>query len=234
VAFSPERWCEFIPGVSIRKEVLSKSPSGDRNCHHQAHCHVRYTNSDFEDHFRKSAGVMLDQWCTSHTTQGHPQQSTDQNAVLQRTNSTHTHTTLVAEAAFSPERWCDFIPGISIRKEVLSKSPSGDRNCHHQANPAIHTKTLQPSNSNHHNPTTTSTCVTQQAGPRVLCTLCLTSISPSSRACGSAGPSVMMEQAAVKWLSRPQGEPSGVCTGHRKPQLSGSSLRTVVVRSSAK
>lgn len=41
-------------------------------------------------------------------------------------------------------------------------------------------------------------------------------------------------QVAVKWLSRPQGEPSGVCTGQRKPQDSGSSLRTVVVRSSAK
>ena len=41
-------------------------------------------------------------------------------------------------------------------------------------------------------------------------------------------------QLAVKWLSRPQGEPSGVCTGHRNPQDSGSSLRTVVVRSSAK
>jgi hypothetical protein len=41
-------------------------------------------------------------------------------------------------------------------------------------------------------------------------------------------------QAAVKWLSRPQGEPSGVWTGHRKPQDSGSNLRTVVVRNSAK
>jgi hypothetical protein len=41
-------------------------------------------------------------------------------------------------------------------------------------------------------------------------------------------------QVAVKWLSRPQGDPSGVCTGHRNPQDSGSSLRTVVVRSSAK
>jgi hypothetical protein len=39
---------------------------------------------------------------------------------------------------------------------------------------------------------------------------------------------------AVKWLRRPQGDPSGVCTGHRKPQDSGSSFRTVVVLSCAK
>ena len=39
---------------------------------------------------------------------------------------------------------------------------------------------------------------------------------------------------AEKWLSRPQGEPSGVCTGHKNPHASGISLRTVVVRSSAK
>ena len=41
-------------------------------------------------------------------------------------------------------------------------------------------------------------------------------------------------QSAVKWFSRPHGEPSGVCTGHRKPHDSGSSFRTVVVRIWAK
>ena len=39
------------------------------------------------------------------------------------------------------------------------------------------------------------------------------------------------EQLRERWLSSPQGEPSGVCTGHKKPHESGSSLRTVVVRS---
>lgn len=43
-----------------------------------------------------------------------------------------------------------------------------------------------------------------------------------------------MRVAAAKWFSRPHGEPSGVCTGHMKPQDSGSSLRTAVVRSVAK
>ena len=38
-----------------------------------------------------------------------------------------------------------------------------------------------------------------------------------------------MEQGRAKWFSRPQGPPSGVCTGQRKPQLSGSSFLTVVV-----
>jgi len=51
---------------------------------------------------------------------------------------------------------------------------------------------------------------------------------------GSAAGAATTRQADVMWFSRPQGEPSGVCTGHRKPQDSGSSLRTVVVRSCAK
>ena len=51
---------------------------------------------------------------------------------------------------------------------------------------------------------------------------------------GESGGRATTWQAAVKWLRRPQGDPSGVCTGHRKPQDSGSSLRTVVVRSWAK
>eukprot|EP00968_Pinguiococcus_pyrenoidosus_P019711 scaffold2177_cov272-Pinguiococcus_pyrenoidosus.AAC.4 len=34
---------------------------------------------------------------------------------------------------------------------------------------------------------------------------------------------------AAMWFSKPHGVPSGVCTGHRKPHDSGSSLRTVVV-----
>ncbi len=50
----------------------------------------------------------------------------------------------------------------------------------------------------------------------------------------SPGGAVTTRQAAVRCSSRPQGEPSGVCTGHMKPQESGSSLRTAVVRSSAK
>lgn len=49
-----------------------------------------------------------------------------------------------------------------------------------------------------------------------------------------SGRLVTRRHMAEKWLSRPQGEPSGVCTGHKKPQASGISLRTVVVRSSAK
>ena len=56
-------------------------------------------------------------------------------------------------------------------------------------------------------------------------------ISVSSRLSGRR---VTMRHMAEKWFRRPQGEPSGVCTGHRKPHASGISLRTVVVRSSAK
>lgn len=41
---------------------------------------------------------------------------------------------------------------------------------------------------------------------------------------------VTISHAAARWFIRPQGSPSGVCTGQRKPQDSGSSLRTVVVR----
>ena len=51
---------------------------------------------------------------------------------------------------------------------------------------------------------------------------------------GSPGGAAATRQAAVRCSSRPQGEPSGVCTGHMKPQESGSSLRTAVVRSSWK
>lgn len=36
------------------------------------------------------------------------------------------------------------------------------------------------------------------------------------------------------WLRRPQGAPSGVWTGHTKPQASGRSFQTVVVFCSAK
>ncbi len=38
----------------------------------------------------------------------------------------------------------------------------------------------------------------------------------------------------VIWLSSPQGAPSGVCTGHVKPQDSGSNFLTVVVFISVK
>lgn len=41
--------------------------------------------------------------------------------------------------------------------------------------------------------------------------------------------SVTISHTAVMWFIRPQGSPSGVSTGHRNPQDSGSSLRTVVV-----
>lgn len=40
---------------------------------------------------------------------------------------------------------------------------------------------------------------------------------------------VTTSHVAVRWFIRPQGSPSGVCTGQRKPHDSGSSLRTVVV-----
>ena len=62
----------------------------------------------------------------------------------------------------------------------------------------------------------------------------LASTTAASTSSGFNGPAVRMRHAAVKWLSSPHGLPSGVWTGHRKPQDSGSSLRTVVVRSSAK
>ena len=38
----------------------------------------------------------------------------------------------------------------------------------------------------------------------------------------------------VIWFSRPQGEPSGVCTGQMKPHASGRSFLTVVVFISVK
>lgn len=38
-----------------------------------------------------------------------------------------------------------------------------------------------------------------------------------------------ISQLAVMWFMSPQGSPSGVWTGHRKPQDSGSSFRTDVV-----
>ncbi len=47
-------------------------------------------------------------------------------------------------------------------------------------------------------------------------------------------PWVMSLHLCAKWFRRPQGEPSGVCTGHRNPQDSGRSFRTVVVLSCAK
>mmetsp|Transcript_4662 Transcript_4662/g.13608 ORF Transcript_4662/g.13608 Transcript_4662/m.13608 type:complete len:279 (-) Transcript_4662:1789-2625(-) len=57
-------------------------------------------------------------------------------------------------------------------------------------------------------------------------------------ATASAAPGVGRRTTAraelARWFSRPQGEPSGVCTGQRKPHVSGSSLRTVVVFISAK
>ncbi len=71
--------------------------------------------------------------------------------------------------------------------------------------------------------------------------------------CDTARGAVTMRQVRERWLSSPQGEPSGVCTGQRKPvcrlhqilqqgsdrqahipHASGSSLRTVVVFNSAK
>jgi hypothetical protein len=47
---------------------------------------------------------------------------------------------------------------------------------------------------------------------------------------GSSGASVMTRQGTVRWFSRPQGDPSGVCTGHMNPQDSGSSFRTAGVQ----
>ena len=47
-----------------------------------------------------------------------------------------------------------------------------------------------------------------------------------SASSGASGLSHTTAATAARWLSRPQGEPSGVCTGHMKPQDSGSSLRT--------
>ena len=35
------------------------------------------------------------------------------------------------------------------------------------------------------------------------------------------GVAVVTRQAAARWLSSPQGAPSGVCTGHRKPFRKG-------------
>jgi hypothetical protein len=44
----------------------------------------------------------------------------------------------------------------------------------------------------------------------------------------------MGAQEDVIWLSKPHGLPSGVCTGHMKPQASGKSFLTVVVFISVK
>mmetsp|Transcript_110306 Transcript_110306/g.296035 ORF Transcript_110306/g.296035 Transcript_110306/m.296035 type:complete len:283 (-) Transcript_110306:318-1166(-) len=52
-------------------------------------------------------------------------------------------------------------------------------------------------------------------------------------ASSGAGLTTALHMCAM-WFSRPQGVPSGVCTGHRKPHVSGSSLRTVVVFISVK
>lgn len=56
----------------------------------------------------------------------------------------------------------------------------------------------------------------------------------ASDSSASSGSWVTTLQAAVRWFKSPQGDPSGVCTGHKNPQDSGSNLRTVVVRNSAK
>lgn len=56
---------------------------------------------------------------------------------------------------------------------------------------------------------------------------------PSTSSSGD-GSSATTEQEVVRWLSRPQGDPSGVCTGHMNPHDSGRSFLTAVVRSSAK
>ncbi len=44
----------------------------------------------------------------------------------------------------------------------------------------------------------------------------------------------MILHLCARWFSSPHGAPSGVCTGQRKPQDSGSSFLTVVVFSWAK
>eukprot|EP00959_Pyramimonas_sp_CCMP1952_P424706 8895650-Pyramimonas_sp.AAC.1 len=64
----------------------------------------------------------------------------------------------------------------------------------------------------------------------------LTSSFTTAACCasGSSGTATTAAQLRARWLRRPHGEPSGVCTGHMKPQLSGSSFRTVVVRSVVK
>lgn len=54
----------------------------------------------------------------------------------------------------------------------------------------------------------------------------------TSRAEAEKGGTIL--HAAVKWLRSPQGAPSGVCTGQRKPHDSGLSLRTAVVLSCEK
>lgn len=48
-----------------------------------------------------------------------------------------------------------------------------------------------------------------------------------SEVVGSVGATI--SQIAVMWFISPQGSPSGVWTGHRKPQDSGNSFRTEVV-----
>lgn len=44
----------------------------------------------------------------------------------------------------------------------------------------------------------------------------------------TCGPMLSTVQVAVRCVRRPQGAPSGVWTGHMKPQDSGKSLRTAV------
>ena len=65
-------------------------------------------------------------------------------------------------------------------------------------------------------------------------TLERTSTTASWAPSRSSGGAAATRHAAVRWHSNPQGAPSGVCTGHKKPQDSGSNFRTVVVGREAK
>lgn len=47
--------------------------------------------------------------------------------------------------------------------------------------------------------------------------------------CGLNDYFVNGQQLIVIWFKRPHGAPSGVCTGHKNPQLYGSNFLTVVV-----
>mmetsp|Transcript_70617 Transcript_70617/g.216407 ORF Transcript_70617/g.216407 Transcript_70617/m.216407 type:complete len:239 (-) Transcript_70617:1206-1922(-) len=68
----------------------------------------------------------------------------------------------------------------------------------------------------------------QMMAPMLLRTWAMAAPAPSS------GRRVTMRHFAERWFKRPHGEPSGVCTGQRNPQVSGSNFRTVVVFISAK
>mmetsp|Transcript_1404 Transcript_1404/g.4174 ORF Transcript_1404/g.4174 Transcript_1404/m.4174 type:complete len:227 (+) Transcript_1404:1646-2326(+) len=60
------------------------------------------------------------------------------------------------------------------------------------------------------------------------------SATSDSIASPSAAVSSETKADAVKWFNRPHGAPSGVCTGHMKPQASGRSFLTEVVFTSLK